>query len=348
MAGIPNTQTTADVVKSLDQELITNFQGEYDRLREFLGLYDISTVAAGTALYQYSVSGALNEGEFALTEDEALVSGKTYYTRSGSAGAYEYAKVAEPDVTDIDSYYELVGASGIHYVEGDFIARSKYSVTRTLIGEVEFRPYAKQTTAQAILKSGFERSVLRTDRKSAQQLRSAIISEFFRFLANGTGLACPADAGDTWNLQQTLAYTHGRLGDVLETADEEAEEGVVTFVNRMDAAGYLGDGTITTQDAFGLTYLSSFLGTPNVVLTNRVAPHSVFATPVDNIHVYGLDFGSLGDAGLVYATNDYGLIGVHHEPDYNYGSVETFLVRGAKFVPEVTDFIVRGSMEYVA
>ena len=346
MATIPNTQTTSDVVKSLDQEFIKNFQEEYERFAEFIGLFGIETVAAGTALYQYSVSGSLNDGEFALTSDSAVVSGKTYYTRSGSAGAYVYTKVASPATADIATYYELVASSGIHYMEGDFIARSKYAVSKTSIGEVEFYPYAKQTTAQAILKAGFEKSVLRTDRKAQQQLRAAIINDFFALLGNGTSIASPA-SGSTWNLQQTLAYVSAKLGDVMETANEEPED-VVHFINRQDAAAYLGNSTITTQDAFGLTYLESFLGTPNVMLTNRVASGTVFATPVENIHVYGLDFGSLGAAGLQYTTNDSGLVGVHHKPDYDYGSVETYLVRGAKFIPEVTDFIVKGSTTYVA
>lgn len=346
MAVIPNTQTSADVVKSLDQEFIKNFQEEYDRFAEFLGLYSVDTVAAGTALYQYSVSGSLNDGEFSLTSDSAVVSGKTYYTRSGSAGAYVYTKVASPSTSDIATYYEKTASSGIHYTEGDFIARSKYSLSRTQIGEVEFYPYAKQTTAQAILKAGFEKAVLRTDRKAQQQLRAAIISDFFAFLGNGTSVTCPA-SGSTWNLQEALAYTAAKLGDVMETANEEPDD-VVTFVNRQDAAAYLGSATITTQDAFGMTYLESFLGTPNVMLTNRVAQGSLFATPIENVHVYGLDFGSLGTAGLDYVTNDYGLVGVHHEPDYNYGSVETFLVRGCKFIPENTDFIVKGSTTYVS
>lgn len=339
MATIPNTQTSADVVKSLDAEFIRNFQEEYDRFAEFLGLFSVETVAAGTALYQFSVSGSLNDGEFAATSDASVVEGKTYYTRSGSAGAYVYAKVASPKTADIATYYEKTASSGIHYTEGDFIARSKYSLTKTSIGEVEFFPYAKQTTAQAILKSGFEKSILRTDRKAQQQLRAAIVSDFFDLLGNGTSTTRPESG--TWSLQQVLAFVAAKLGDVMESANEEPDD-VVTFVNRQDAAAYLGSVNVTTQDAFGLTYLESFLGTPNVVLTNRVPSGSVFATPIENIHVYGLDFGSLGRAGLAYTTNDYGLVGVHHEPDYDYGSVETYLVRGCKFIPEVTDFIVKG------
>ena len=345
MAVNPNTQTSSDVVSSLDIEFVRNFQEEYDRLAQIIGLFDVETMAAGTALYQYAVSGSLNDGDFALTSDSALVTGKTYYTRSGSAGAYVYTKVASPDVTDIATYYELVGASGTHYVEGDFIARSKYTLTKTLIGEVEFVPYAKQTTAQAILKSGFEKSILRTDRKAQQQLRAAIMGDFFALLGNGTSVVDPA-SGTTWNLQQLLAYTSAKLGDVLETNNEETDE-VAFFVNRQNAAAYLGNATITTQDAFGMTYLENFLGVRNVMLTNRVTAGTVFATPIENIHVYGLDFAALGSAGLVYETNDMGLVGVHHEGDYNYGSAETFLVRGAKFVPEVTDFIVKGSMAHL-
>lgn len=44
---------------------------------------------------------------YALTEDVALTSGKTYYTRSGTEGSYVYTAVASPDVADIATYYEM-------------------------------------------------------------------------------------------------------------------------------------------------------------------------------------------------------------------------------------------------
>ena len=40
------------------------------------------------------------------TTDVALVTGKTYYTRSGSSPNYVYTAVASPDVSDIGTYYE--------------------------------------------------------------------------------------------------------------------------------------------------------------------------------------------------------------------------------------------------
>ena len=47
---------------------------------------------------------------YALTSDTAVVSGKTYYTRSGSGTSespYVYTPVAEPTTTNIDTYYEV-------------------------------------------------------------------------------------------------------------------------------------------------------------------------------------------------------------------------------------------------
>lgn len=45
---------------------------------------------------------------YKLTEDVAIVTGKDYYTRSGSEGSYVYTKVENPQVSDIGTYYELV------------------------------------------------------------------------------------------------------------------------------------------------------------------------------------------------------------------------------------------------
>lgn len=234
------------------------------------------------------------------------------------------------------------GSSGSAYVEGDFIARSKYSLSKSSVGSMEFKPYAKQTTAQAILKGGFKNAVLRTDRKMIQQLRAAILSDFFASLSsNGTGTASGV------GLQDALAQADAALGNAMETNGDEPGR-IVHFVNRSDAADYLGKQEITTQTAFGLTYLENFLGVKDVILTNKVSSGGLIVTPVENIHIYGMDFGALGDAGLAYESEDLGLVGVHHAADYDYASAETFVVRGATFLPEITDYIVKAAINEAA
>lgn len=50
---------------------------------------------------------------YELTEDEALVTGKKYYTRSGSAGAYVYTLVESPLVANIGTYYEITTPAAV-------------------------------------------------------------------------------------------------------------------------------------------------------------------------------------------------------------------------------------------
>ena len=44
--------------------------------------------------------------EYCITEDEAINTNKTYYTRSGEEGAYIYTKVDTPVLANIETYYE--------------------------------------------------------------------------------------------------------------------------------------------------------------------------------------------------------------------------------------------------
>lgn len=61
----------------------------------------------------YVVGGKAGEIEpategYVKTADTEVVSGKTYYTRSGSAGAYTYTAVASPVKANLSTYYEKV------------------------------------------------------------------------------------------------------------------------------------------------------------------------------------------------------------------------------------------------
>lgn len=55
------------------------------------------------------------EATYAKTSDSALVAGKDYYTRSGSAGSYVYTKVTNPTVENIGNYYEVTSSAGTQY-----------------------------------------------------------------------------------------------------------------------------------------------------------------------------------------------------------------------------------------
>lgn len=282
MPAITNTTTTEDLAAGLDIEMVTNFQQEYDRLAEILGIVTPEIVAAGTALYQFKVEGKLSEAEVKEGEETPL---------------------------------------------------SKYTTNKVPVGEVEFRPYRKLTTAQAILKSGYGPAVIKTDAKMIKDVRAGIISKFFAFLANGTGSA----SGGT--LQAAIAYADAALDNALEDKGDKAET-IVHFVNRTDIADYLADTPVTTQTMFGMTYIANFLGMEHCFVTNKVPAGKLYVTPAENLHMYGIDFGALASAEIAYTALEGSLIGVHHEPNYVRNSSETYVATGATLIAEILDYIV--------
>lgn len=286
MAALTNTITAADIAKSQDIEMLTKFDGELNRLTEILGLFDPEIVAAGTAMFQYTVTGSLSTSPVA---------------------------------------------------EGDEVPLSKYTVTPTQLDPITIKPYRKLTTAQAILKGGYENAIAKTDKKMIGQVRSGILTDFFTFLGNGTGTATGV------GLQATLAQVTAKIQDETEKNDDFSGS-IVYFVNPYDIADYLASAQVTTQTVFGMTYIQSFLGVENIMVTNKVTAKTVYATPVENIHIYGIDFSTLGDAGLAYTTQDGSLIGVHHEGAYNRTSSETYVLSGALFLPEYKNYIVKGTI----
>lgn len=52
-------------------------------------------------------------GSYALTSDSAIVSGKTYYTRTGTSPDYTYTAVTSPSSGNLSSYYEKVSDNKI-------------------------------------------------------------------------------------------------------------------------------------------------------------------------------------------------------------------------------------------
>lgn len=309
MAALTNTSDSTALNAALDQEFIANFQHDSDRLAEILGIFGTETLAAGTTLKMLKITGTLNNG-------------KTDGTQVGATGT---------------GAVTLGSSSGTSYVEGDEVALSKFSAEYDAVAEVFGVPYRKMTTANAIQKSGYVNAVLKTDQKMLSQVRGGIVSDFFTFLGNGTGTASAK------GLQAALATADATLGDKLEDNGDEAGR-IIHFVNRQDAAAYLGTATITDQNVFGMTYLQNFLGVSDVFLTNKVTAGGLYVTPVENIHFFGLDFGSLDNAGLSYATDASGLVGVAHSPAYNRVSVETNVLVGCKMFPEVKDYIVKGTI----
>lgn len=304
--GVPANLTDAAALNaSFDKEFVKNFQGESDRLAEILGIFAPEIKPAGTALKMLKVTGELNNAKTDAT---------TTLPGTGT--------------------FALGSSSGSKYVEGDEVALSKFNASLEAVGEIKLKPYRKMTSIHGVDKAGVANAVLATDSKMLSMVRADVVKDFFTLLGTGTGSASAK------GLQLAAATTDAKLADALEK-NGDATQRIIHFVSREDAAAYLGAAPITTQNVFGMTYLQNFLGMTDVFLTSQCAKGTMYATPVENIHIFGADFGAYAAAGLPYETSSNGLIGVAHTPAYDHVSVETNVLTGMLLFPEVKDYIYK-------
>lgn len=135
MAGLDDIKKALNVTLGqafkASAKIITNDDGlQYlDTLKDANGRYILQPVpnepkavqiCAGATVVPVEVipnDDCPSEDIYNLTADTEVVTGKTYYTRSGSEGAYVYAPVASPAKASIGTYYEK--HTGIPFIIGD-------------------------------------------------------------------------------------------------------------------------------------------------------------------------------------------------------------------------------------
>lgn len=219
--------------------------------------------------------------------------------------------------------------------EGEVIPLSKYNTTYEPIGEAILNKWRKVTTAEAISEKGYGQAVNDTNDKMLRDIQKGIRTKFVNFLATGTGDA----AGN--GLQATIAQAWGKLQVLFEDTAIES----VYFINPMDAADYLGNAQITTQTAFGMSYIENFLGMGTAILASDVPKGKLYATAAENIVLYYIPVTSADMAQAFDLTADAtGLIGIHTGATYDKLSAETVAASGVGLFAEKLDGIVVGTI----
>jgi hypothetical protein len=244
-------------------------------------------------------------------------------------------KIPKQAGTSLKTYRAVGTLAGGDVAEGETIPLSKYTTEPVTFGELKLKKWRKATTAEAIIERGFDQAVALTTDKMLRDAQSAIRSEFVTFLGTGTGTA----EGDT--LQAALADAWGQLQIKYEDNAIEA----AYFLNPLDMAEYLGQAQITTQTAFGMTYIADFLGLGTVVLTGSVPKGTFYATAKENIVLYyvPVNGADLGEA-FAFTSDELGLIGIHEEADYSNMTAADTVINGMVLFAERQDGIVVGSI----
>ena len=219
--------------------------------------------------------------------------------------------------------------------EGELIPLSKYETEEVPVGEVKLNKWRKGTTAEAILKGGYDQAVGATTDRMVKDIQKTIRTGLFTFMGTGTGEA----TGTT--LQAALANAWGKLSVLWEDDAVEA----VYFLNPMDVAEYLGNAQITMQTAFGMNYVEDFLGLGTVFLNSSVPQGKFYATAKENIVMYFVNVAS-GEIARAFnlTTDETGYIGIHEYADNDTARVMDLVMSGVTFFPERVDGVVVGTI----
>lgn len=219
--------------------------------------------------------------------------------------------------------------------EGDLIPLSKYQTEAVSYSEIVLKKWRKATSAEAIIEKGYDQAVQMTTDRMLKDVQKGIRTDFFTFLATGTGTATGA------TFQAALAQAWGQLQVLFEDDSIEA----IYFMNPLDVADYLATAQITTQTAFGMTYVENFLGLGTVIFDSKVPEGTIYATAKDNIVLYyvPVNGADLGNA-FSFTADQTGLIGIHEEADYKHMTAEDTVMSGVVLFAERLDGIVKSTI----
>lgn len=219
--------------------------------------------------------------------------------------------------------------------EGETIGLTK--ITRTLANTIELvlKKFRRNTTAEAIQKSGKDVAINQTDEKLVSGIQKQIKKDFYALIETGTGTASGT------NLQATLAAVWGKLQKVYE--DEDVTP--IYFVSSDDLADYLGGAQVTMQQAFGLSYIKDFLGLGTVVVSPTLTKGKVVGTAKENLNGAYIPANS-GDVATTFGlTSDTtGLVGMKHSANDENATIDTLVMSGVVFYPELLDGVVVGTI----
>ena len=250
-------------------------------------------------------------------------------------------------------YYVTTGTlqSGL-VPEGEIIPLSQYKREKIPVGDIVLKKWRKAATAEAILKSGYEEAVRQTDKKLLSDVQNGIRRDFFTYL---TGIVQPASGTEGQEgyvpavgtavtgatLQAVIAKTWGNLQVLFENDSAD----IVHFIHPMTIADYLATANISTQTAFGFSYIENFLGMGTVVMNSRVPQNAVYSTAKENLIMYFIPVTAEAMKAFTMTVDQTGLVGIKSGyPAEDRAQIESLVMSGIEFLVEYADGVVKGTI----
>lgn len=222
--------------------------------------------------------------------------------------------------------------------EGDTIPLSKVTRAKDQEYTVTWFKKRRAVSAEAIARHGASRAITEADTRLMREIQNGIKEEFLAYLkktktkAKGKGL------------QQALANSWGKL----TTVNEFEGSPLVSFVNPIDVAEYLGNTPVASDasNVFGFTLLKNFLGMQNVIVMPSCPQGKIYTTAVENLVFAHLNVAT-GDLGGLFAdfTDETGIIAVGRDRVLNNLTFESVFFGAHVLFAEIPDGVVEATIE---
>ncbi|MBA5746689.1 hypothetical protein ACUW9Z_001043 [Aerococcus sp. 150760007-1] len=237
--------------------------------------------------------------------------------------------------TLIKTYTSSVTLDGTQVAPGDIIPLSQVTLEDGPSHELEWDKKRKAVTMEDIQKYGFDRAVTLTDNKLINEIQKGVRTKLLTQLSTGTATATGT------GLQQVMAKNWATVTAKFDEDDVQ----VVSFMNPYDAGDYLGNANISTQSAFGMTYIEDFLNNRVVFMSAQIPEGTVYSTADGNlVAAYALMSGGQINQAFDFTTDSTGLIGVTHDINKQRLQAETVTAYGIELFAERLDGIVVGTI----
>lgn len=222
--------------------------------------------------------------------------------------------------------------------EGETIPLSKMTRAKDQEYTVEWFKKRRAVSAEAIARHGASRAITEADTRLLREIQNGIKEDFLAYLKK-TKTKVKGKS-----LQQALANSWGKL----TTFNEFEGSPLVSFVNPLDVAEYLGNTAVASDasNVFGFTLLQNFLGMQNVIVMPSCPQGKIYTTAVENLVFAYLNVAG-GDLGGLFAdfTDETGLIGVARDRHLNNLTFESVFFGANVLFAEIPDGVVEATIE---
>lgn len=238
----------------------------------------------------------------------------------------------------IQTYKWTADVDNTKTAEGETIPLSKMTRAKDQEYTVEWFKKRRAVSAEAIARHGASRAITEADTRLLREIQNGIKEDFLAYLKK-TKTKVKGKS-----LQQALANSWGKL----TTFNEFEGSPLVSFVNPLDVAEYLGNTAVASDasNVFGFTLLQNFLGMQNVIVMPSCPQGKIYTTAVENLVFAYLNVAG-GDLGGLFAdfTDETGLIGVARDRHLNNLTFESVFFGANVLFAEIPDGVVEATIE---